>query len=80
MFCENVLIVDHTTTEKAFKDDFCSRDGQVDLDNTLLNNIDVVKLITLIHKHDALVFLLGCQTINNLIENGVCVLQMLEEW
>jgi len=76
---ESILVVDDRTTEEALDHGIFATDGDNDLDNALLNDVDLAERITWLNEHGIVRELRGVQAINDFIEDCVSVLQVGEE-
>ena len=76
---ECVLVIDDRTSEKTLNDGFFAANGDNDIDDTSLDDVDRVNLVTWAHPEVTSVHLLGVQAVDDRVENGVSVLQVVEE-
>ena len=51
----------------------------VNLNNSLFNDVNLINFFTLLYEQLALVFLVGVQVVDDVIKDRVCVYEVLEE-
>lgn len=76
---EHVLVVDDGTLEEALNHDVLVTDFDENLNDTRLDDLDVSDFVAFLHEQAACVLLVSLQTVDNLIENCVSVIEMGEE-
>ena len=79
IFYENCLEVDDTASEEPIYDYLFATNIHTNIDNSLLNDEDLINLITLFEKNITLVLFHSIKTVNNRVEDRVRVLEVLEE-
>ena len=76
---ENCLEVDDTASEESLNDYRFSTNHYWNFDNSALNNVNKIDVFTLFDERITLILFVSDKFINNLVEDCVCVLEILEE-
>ena len=79
LLAEGVLVVDDRATEQAFNHSLFATNVDDNLNNSLLDDVNRGDFITRSHQDSVVGELLRVETVDNIVENSVSVLQVREE-